>query len=77
MAVGQVSFKDQRNVKRVLVDTRINAIVNRLNKTKEEKYPDLAKEKEAVEAEKRAKQRQMQLERVCSPFPRFLPSLIH
>lgn len=46
MATGQVSFKDPRKVKRVMVETRINAIVNRLNKTKEEKYPDLYAEKE-------------------------------
>ncbi|OAA67897.1 DUF814 domain containing protein [Niveomyces insectorum RCEF 264] len=46
MAVGQVSFHDQRKVKRVLVPQRENAIVNRLNKTKVEKHPDLKEEKE-------------------------------
>jgi hypothetical protein len=34
-------------VKRVHVEKRENAIINRLNKTKTEKYPDLREEKEA------------------------------
>jgi len=46
MDVGQVSFKDQRKVKRVLVPQRENHIVNRLNKTKVEKKPDLQQERE-------------------------------
>ncbi|KAK0674718.1 hypothetical protein QBC41DRAFT_309410 [Cercophora samala] len=46
MAVGQVSFKDQKKVKRILIPQRENPIVNRLNKTKVEKHPDLRQEKE-------------------------------
>ncbi|KAI0181317.1 DUF814-domain-containing protein [Hypoxylon sp. FL1284] len=46
MAVGQVSFKDQRRVKKVLVAQRENVIINRLNKTKVEKQPDLQQERE-------------------------------
>ncbi|KAK4251676.1 coiled-coil domain-containing protein 25 [Corynascus novoguineensis] len=46
MAVGQVSFKDHKKVKRILVPQRENPIVNRLNKTKVEKYPDLKQEKD-------------------------------
>ncbi|PSR80281.1 coiled-coil domain-containing protein 25 [Coniella lustricola] len=46
MAVGQVSFFDDRKVKRVLVHQRENPIINRLNKTKVEKHPDLRVEKE-------------------------------
>ncbi|KAM7188040.1 protein of unknown function (DUF814) domain containing protein [Rhypophila sp. PSN 637] len=46
MAVGQVSFKDSKKVKRLIIAQRENAIVNRLNKTKVEKYPDLKQEKE-------------------------------
>jgi hypothetical protein len=34
-------------VKRILVPKRENVIVNRLNKTKAEKFPDLRQEKEA------------------------------
>ncbi|KAK0626078.1 hypothetical protein B0T14DRAFT_509103 [Immersiella caudata] len=46
MAVGQVSFKDNKKVKRLLIAQRENPIVNRLNKTKVEKHPDLHQEKE-------------------------------
>ncbi|KAH7162218.1 hypothetical protein B0J13DRAFT_580034 [Dactylonectria estremocensis] len=46
MEVGQVSFKDHRKVKRVLVAQRENPIVNRLNKTKVEQKPDLKQEKD-------------------------------
>ncbi|RQM05283.1 hypothetical protein DH86_00001836 [Scytalidium sp. 3C] len=46
MAVGQVSFKDPKKVKRILVPQRENPIVNRLNKTRVEKFPDLQMEKE-------------------------------
>ncbi|PFH54012.1 hypothetical protein AMATHDRAFT_53745, partial [Amanita thiersii Skay4041] len=37
MAVGQVSFYNDKRVKRVHVEKRENPIVNRLNKTKEER----------------------------------------
>ncbi|KAK6338318.1 hypothetical protein TWF730_002381 [Orbilia blumenaviensis] len=47
MAVGQVSFKDPKKVKRITVAQRLNPIVNRLNKTKREEYPNLYEEKEA------------------------------
>ncbi|CAG9956029.1 unnamed protein product [Clonostachys rosea f. rosea IK726] len=46
MDVGQVSFKDHRQVKRILVVQRENPIVNRLNKTKVEKKPDFKQEKD-------------------------------
>ncbi|ETS78767.1 hypothetical protein PFICI_08620 [Pestalotiopsis fici W106-1] len=55
MAVGQVSFKDPRKVKRVLVATRENAIINRLNKTKVEKQPDFMQEREDMLKERRRK----------------------
>ncbi|KAJ2344336.1 hypothetical protein GGF43_005475, partial [Coemansia sp. RSA 2618] len=42
MATGQVSFKSTKTVKRIHVPTRSNAIINRLNKTKREEFPDLA-----------------------------------
>ncbi|KAJ4342648.1 hypothetical protein N0V87_000857 [Didymella glomerata] len=47
MAVGQVGFKNNKLVKRIHVVARENPIVNRLNKTKVEKFPDLREEKEA------------------------------
>ncbi|PHH87327.1 hypothetical protein CDD83_9012 [Cordyceps sp. RAO-2017] len=46
MEIGQVSFKDPRKVRRVLVAQRENPIVNRLNKTKVEKKPDLKQERD-------------------------------
>lgn len=45
MDVGQVSFHKMGDVKRAIVEKRINEIVNRLNRSKEEAYPDLAREK--------------------------------
>ncbi|KAF9402939.1 Coiled-coil domain-containing protein 25 [Podila epigama] len=57
MDVGQVSFKNNKLVKRVYVAERINEIVNRLNKTKVEKFPDLAQEKLDHERKLRQKQR--------------------
>ncbi|KAF2248747.1 DUF814-domain-containing protein [Trematosphaeria pertusa] len=60
MAVGQVSFKDQRKVKRIHVEKRENPIVNRLNKTKVEKYPDLRMEKENRQKELRKRDRDAQ-----------------
>merc|ERR1712183_829856 len=49
----------QKSVKTVHVEKRINEIVNRLNKTKVEKHPDLAKEKEDRDAEERKKQKKV------------------
>ncbi|TAQ88048.1 hypothetical protein B7494_g3617 [Chlorociboria aeruginascens] len=63
MAVGQVSFKDPRKVKKILVAQRENAIVNRLNKTKIEKFPDLQMEKEEKLKVLRKKDQAAKLER--------------
>lgn len=71
MAVGQVGFKDQRKVKRIHVEKRENPIVNRLNKTKVEKYPDLAMEKEARLKELRKKDRDLLQARVRCFFYSF------
>ncbi len=46
MLVGQVGFHDQKLVKKIHVQKKDNAIVNRLNKTKTESFPDLSAEKE-------------------------------
>ena len=46
MEVGQVGFFKQKAVRRVHVKTRENVIVNRLNKTKREEYPDLKAQRE-------------------------------
>ncbi|KAI3327964.1 coiled-coil domain-containing protein 25 [Xylariaceae sp. AK1471] len=64
MAVGQVSFKDQRKVRRYLVPQRENAIVNRLNKTRVEKtQPDLLQEKEDHLRELRKRDQAARLDR--------------
>ncbi|KAK7527011.1 uncharacterized protein IWZ02DRAFT_514967 [Phyllosticta citriasiana] len=57
MAVGQVGFKDNKKVKRVYVAARENSIVNRLNKTRVEKFPDLRIEREDRMRELRKKDR--------------------
>lgn len=46
MAAGQVTFHNQKLVRKIHVKQRENPIVNRLNKTREEKFPDLRAEKE-------------------------------
>ncbi|XP_051581109.1 coiled-coil domain-containing protein 25-like isoform X2 [Myxocyprinus asiaticus] len=53
MDVGQIGFHRQKEVKIVAVEKKINEIVNRLEKTKEERYPDLAAEKESRDREER------------------------
>ncbi|EHK21171.1 uncharacterized protein TRIVIDRAFT_51742 [Trichoderma virens Gv29-8] len=72
MDVGQVSFHDQRKasplpphnqttqVKRVLVPHRENPIVNRLNKTKVEKKPDLKAERDDMLKELRKREQAAQ-----------------
>lgn len=72
MAVGQVGFKDQRKVKRIHVAQRENPIVNRLNKTKVEKYPDLRQEKEDRLKEVRRRDRAGVLARVSLSLSLFL-----
>lgn len=69
MAVGQVGFKNQKMVKRILVAQRENPIVNRLNKTKVENFPDLRQEKDDIMKELRKKDQAAQIERVSQPLP--------
>lgn len=64
MATGQVGFKDQKKVKKVFVEERKNAIINRLNKTKVEKYPDLAMEREQILKSKNKKKQAETKERL-------------
>ncbi|XP_055491790.1 coiled-coil domain-containing protein 25 isoform X2 [Leucoraja erinacea] len=47
MDVGQIGFHRQKEVKVIAVETKINEILNRLEKTKNERFPDLAAEKES------------------------------
>ena len=60
MVDGQVGYHRPDNVRRVKVDKN-NSIVNQLNKTKQERHPDLAKEQQdrlyEIQAELKAKRR--------------------
>ncbi|CAI8599811.1 unnamed protein product [Vicia faba] len=57
MDVGQVGFHNGKMVRTVRVEKKINEIVNRLNKTKVERKPDLKAEREAVNAAERAERK--------------------
>jgi hypothetical protein len=57
MATGQVSFHDPKLTKKILVPARQNPIINRLNKTRIEKFPDLRAEKEEDLRQKRKAER--------------------
>ena len=57
-------FTDGEQVKRIHVATRENPIVNRLNKTKVEKFPDLREEKEQRLRELRKRDQSTQQARV-------------
>jgi hypothetical protein len=54
MDVGQVGFHNQSLVKRRVVE-KSNDIVNRLNRTKLDRQPDLAAERQAWDREQRSK----------------------
>ncbi|XP_072575647.1 coiled-coil domain-containing protein 25 isoform X3 [Vulpes vulpes] len=53
MDVGQIGFHRQKDVKIVTVEKKVNEILNRLEKTKMERFPDLAAEKECRDREER------------------------
>ncbi|KAK3170891.1 hypothetical protein OEA41_002975 [Lepraria neglecta] len=58
MATGQVSFHDQKKTKKILVTTRTNSIINRLEKTRTVSSPDeLPAAKEVYLASQRAEKR--------------------
>lgn len=63
MATGQVSFHNPKLTKRIFVPTRQNHIVNRLNKTRVEKFPDLMAEKEEYLKQKRREERRIREEK--------------
>ncbi|XXG45783.1 hypothetical protein AAC387_Pa02g0771 [Persea americana] len=57
MDVGQVGFHNPKIVRTVRVEKRIKEIVNRLNKTKVERKPDLRAEREAVNTAERSERK--------------------
>lgn len=66
MAVGAVSFHNDRLVKRFYVKERKNEIVNRLNKTKEERTVDFEAERQERERAAGRKKKEHALQQVRS-----------
>ncbi|CAG8456001.1 9618_t:CDS:2 [Acaulospora morrowiae] len=58
MATGEVSFHNHKLVRKMTVSKKDNMIIKRLEKTKVERFPDLAGEKLTMEKEKRKKTRE-------------------
>lgn len=46
MDVGQVGFHNDKEVRKIRLEKRVNEIINRLNKTKTESHPDFRLERE-------------------------------
>ncbi|KAL4335772.1 hypothetical protein GQ457_07G038380 [Hibiscus cannabinus] len=63
MDVGQVGFHSSKMVRTVRVEKRINEIINRLNRTKVERTPDLKAEREVVSAAEKAERKQQTREK--------------
>jgi hypothetical protein len=57
MEVGQVGFRDDKQVVRSQGTKRCSETVNRLNKTRQERFPNLQAEREAYDQQARAAQR--------------------
>ncbi|XP_061390254.1 coiled-coil domain-containing protein 25 [Musca vetustissima] len=57
MEPGQVAYHNEKAVKMIRVEKRKNEIINRLNRTKTEDYPDLRAEREKRDAQDRAEQK--------------------
>lgn len=57
MEVGAVSFHNDKLVKKVFVAQRINEIVNRLNKSREEQYPNLEEERAAYDRQEKERRK--------------------
>ena len=62
--VGQVGFKSEKTVKKVFIKTRENVIVNRLNKTKEERQVNLATERVDRDRQKRNEDRSIEKQKL-------------
>lgn len=63
MDVGQIGFWKHKEVHTVSVEKKNNEIVNRLNKTKEERKPDLRLERESRDREERNENKKKMAER--------------
>ncbi|XP_037806914.1 coiled-coil domain-containing protein 25 [Lucilia sericata] len=64
MEAGQVAYHNEKAVKKIRVEKRRNDIVNRLNRTKTEEYPDLRQEREKRDSlERQAEKAQLRSQR--------------
>ena len=72
---GPLDHSDTAQVKRILIPQRENPIVNRLNKTKVERKPDLQQEREDRLKELRQRDQAAQQIRVSSATPRRIQTL--
>ncbi|XP_034474416.1 coiled-coil domain-containing protein 25 [Drosophila innubila] len=63
MEPGQVAYHDEKAVRKIRLEKRINEIINRLNKTKtEEEHPDFRGMRETRDAADRQDQKRLQRE---------------
>jgi hypothetical protein len=74
MAVGTVSFHNDRKVKRHFVKTRENVIVNRLNKTKREEKVDHEEVRMERQRIRERQKREIATELVSGKCPLSIPS---
>lgn len=63
MTTGQVSFHNPKLTRKIFVPARQNPVVNRLNKTRVERFPDLMAEKEEILKGKRKAERKLREEK--------------
>ncbi|KAL5278138.1 CCDC25 family protein [Megaselia abdita] len=59
MEAGQVAYHKDKEVRKVRVEKRINEVVNRINKTKRESFPDLRAQREERDSEERQEQKKL------------------
>ncbi|NWV16754.1 CCD25 protein, partial [Origma solitaria] len=57
MDVGQIGFHRQKDVKMLTVEKKVSEILHRLEKTRVERFPDLAAERESRDREERSLRR--------------------
>ncbi|GIY67195.1 coiled-coil domain-containing protein 25 [Caerostris darwini] len=60
MVVGQVAFHNSKKVRNIKVEKKLNDVLNRLNKTKVEKFPCLRTERELRDQEERSQLKEKQ-----------------
>ena len=64
----EIHFVFCRLIKTIVVEKKVNEIINRLNKTKEEKDPNFREEREQRDREERNEQKKRQQQEVFNHF---------